>query len=195
MNLIQAADVSTWSGHIGYQQWAQVRRRVQLAIVGSWHGRESNQTAANTLTSAQSAGLSVATYAVINSLDGERSIERAKQACGRSWPALKFVALDIEVDGVSEATIQAAADEVRNEGLRPIIYTGRWFWSGHLGNPTWAADLPLWDSAYNGQSDLTFDGYGAWKTVVGHQYQGTNSALGFSADLSVFDADWVHGRK
>ena len=194
-SLVGAADISMWSGAVSYQQWVQARRRIQLAIVGSWHGREANPHTLESFQGAQKAGLAIATYIVLNSAPGPVSIDRGLAACGDQVPGLSFVALDIEVQGVTEQIIHEAAERVTDLSLRPIVYTGRWFWEGHLGNPAWASDLPLWDSAYNGKQDLKFPTtYGRWSSLVGHQYVGTTMDLGFSADLSVFDGDWLNRR-
>ena len=197
--LIRAADVSKYGGAVSSEKWAKASadHGVGLAIVGSWHGRDANPHAAQTLCAAADAGLAVATYAVLNSRDGCATVGLAKSACGEQWPNLSFVALDIELDGVTRQVVAGAASEVVAAGLRPIVYTGRWFWasSRHLGNPTWASHLPLWDSHYDGVEALVLHPvYGGWSSadVVGKQYRGSNNGLGFSCDLSVFDPGFVH---
>ena len=141
---------------------------------------------------AHDAKLLTAAYLVLNSLPGAESVDRARNICGTAWDNLAFAALDIEMRGVTEQIIADAAASVVKAGLRPIIYTGSWFWSGRLGNPDWAASLPLWDSRYDGRKILEFPNpYGPWSVLVGKQYEGSNSDLGFSSDLSVFDAEWV----
>ena len=192
--LLGAADVSKWSGLITKTQWQSARssHSVELAIVGSWHGAEPNGYCEDSLGAARDAGLLTATYLVLNSFPGAESVDRAQSSCGTAWDNLVFAALDIEVRGVTEQIIADAAASVVKAGLRPIIYTGSWFWSGRLGNPDWAASLPLWDSRYDGQKVLEFPNpYGPWSKLVGKQYEGSNNDLGFSSDLSVFDAEWV----
>ena len=200
MNLVRAADVSKYGGAVSAEQWAKAKadHGIGLAVVGSWHGRDANRYAAQTLCAAADAGLAVATYAVLTSRDGSATVGLAKQACAEQWPNLSFVALDCELDGVTEQVISDAEAEVTAEGLRPLIYTGRWFWASdrHLGNPTWASHLPLWDSHYDGVEALVLHpSYGGWDTgdVVGKQYRGSNDLLGFSNDLSVFAADFLDG--
>ena len=192
--LLCAADVSKWSGLITKPQWQLARSgySVELAIVGSWHGAEPNSYCAASLGAAHDAKLLTAAYLVLNSLPGAESVDRARNICGTAWDNLAFAALDIEVRGVTEQIIADAAASVVKAGLRPIIYTGSWFWSGRLGNPDWAASPPLWDSRYDGRKILEFPKpYGPWNVLVGKQYEGSNSDLGFSSDLSVFDAEWV----
>ena len=194
---VRAADISKWSGAVTEAQWAAARDQcgIGLAIVGSWHGREANHDCVASLRAADSVGLLTATYLVLNSLAGADSVSRAQVACGTLWPSLTFAALDMELRGVSETIVEEAADAVRVARLRPLIYTGSWFWRGRLDNPGWAADLPLWDSRYDGRQVLDFpEPYGPWTEIVGKQYRGTNTALGFSCDLSVFDANWLSSR-
>ena len=81
---------------------------------------------------------------------------------------------------------------VQKAGHRCVIYTGKWFWEGRLGNPEWASHMPLWDSRYDGSATVAFNPmYGGWRKTTGKQYEGTNDGLGFSADLSVFDRSWL----
>ena len=198
MELTRAADVSMYGGLVTTEQWVAAKKDhgIGLAIVGSWHGRVSNPYCEETLTNAVAAGLRIATYAALNSRSGEDTVWFAAAACGEHWPDLAFVALDIEIDGVTEQVVKDAEASVTAGNLRPIIYTGRWFWSGHrhLGNPTWACYLPLWDSHYDGLEELVLSPtYGGWTTqdLVGKQYLGSNNALGFSCDLSVFEAAYL----
>ena len=115
----------------------------------------------------------MALYAVLNHLDGAHTIDTALANAGAVFehgqvvdPSdirdLLFVALDIEVDGVTRKVVTDAARRVREVGLRPIIYTGKWFWypKAHLGDPMWGVDLglPLWVSIYDGHVGLEFEG-------------------------------------
>ena len=197
--LITAADVSVYTGAVSSDEWIHAKQAVsgpslELAIVGSWHGLETNIYAESTLQAARQAGLLTATYIVLNARSGQETIQVGLAACGKQEvPLLGFVALDIELRGVTEKIITDALAEIRAHNLRPIIYTGAWFWKGRLGNPDWACGTPLWTSSYNGQRTLDDPAlpYGPWKTCVGHQYVGSDSSLGFSADLSVFSLEWI----
>ena len=200
MELIRAADVSKYGGPITTDQWAAAKadHGIGLAVVGSWHGRDANRYCAETLAAAVDAGLSIATYAALNSRDGADTIWYAAKECAEHWANLAFVALDIEIDGVTQQVVADAEASVTAGNLRPIIYTGRWFWTGarHLGNPTWASHLPLWDSHYDGLEVLMLTpAYGGWHTqdVIGKQYRGSNNDLGFSCDLSVFASNFLSG--
>ena len=199
MTTIHGLDISKYAGPVGLAEWQRAYKEGQrVAVVGSWHGVDANHFAFQNLDHARLAGFLTATYIVLNALDGAEAVKRAAAACGSEWEQLKFVALDIEVDGVTWGIIadaKAAIGRVLPKA-KVCIYTGSWFWRGHLNNPTWGIDLslPLWDSRYDGQPDLAFpDPYGCWTELIGRQYQGTNKALGFSTDLSVFDSAWING--
>ena len=80
---------------------------------------------------------------------------------------------------------------------RPIlIYTGRWYWVGVIGNP-YGADLgPLWHSEYDGVSPIDeavangpeLDNYGGWTaaTVWQHTSSGSCPGVAGSVDLNLF---------
>ena len=194
-HLVRAADVSVYSGHITAKQWrrARARHHVELAVVGSWHGSRANQYAEATLAAARAAGLKVATYIVVT--DDAKAIGYGLDACGIHVDSLEFVAIDAELRGVSEKGITDSVRAVHDRGRRAMIYTGKWYWAGRLGDPKWAPRIPLWDSSYNGRQTLDEAGYGGWGRPVGHQYKGTNTELGFSCDLSVFAKDWLEANE
>lgn len=80
---------------------------------------------------------------------------------------------------------------------RLMLYTGAWYWNGHLGNPTAHGDLPLWVSAYvTGHGDpwsivkaVTpgyFRPFGGWKGYAVRQFSSSASIGGISpADADV----------
>ena len=113
---------------------------IDLAIVGSWHGSRSNEYAEATLHAARKAGLMTATYIVV--IDKPSAISYGLEACGNEAEHLSFVALDIEVRGVTEKSITDSIRDVHAGSHRAAIYTGAWFWQGRLGNPKWASHIP-----------------------------------------------------
>ena len=167
---------------------------IQLAIVGSWHGLSANGYAAHTLDAARHAGLQVATYIALNSMAGADSVARGLKACW-DYSDLCFVALDVEIKGVTVDIISDAVSAVSAAKLIPIIYTGGWFWYGKFGDPHDFSHLPLWTSRYDGYADLTVNWkpYGGWEAPAAKQYEGTNHTLGFGNDLSVFDMTALGG--
>ena len=194
VGLVKGLDISKYAGLVPAHEWEQAfAKGERVAVVGSWHGRDGNGFAQSNLINARQAQFATATYVVLNSLPGSVAVKEAAVFCGSEWENLAFVALDVEVAGVTRAIIAEAKDAVRYHHPRALvcIYTGRWFWDGQLGNPTWGRDLglPLWDSRYDGMPNLDYpDPYGGWEHLIGRQYQGTNKAVGFSTDLSVFSS-------
>lgn len=59
-----------------------------------------------------------------------------------------------------------------------IIYTGRWYWVGHMGNPRGSDIGPLWHSEYETtQAEINdgpeVDNYGGWSAATIWQYTST----------------------
>ena len=184
--------MSVYSGLIGRPEWAAAKEdhSIELAIVGSWHGSSANRYAEHVLSGARMAGLATATYIVL--AEHPEVVTTGLQACGMQAEHLSFVALDCELRGLTEDSLHEAIRLVKEAGHRCVIYTGAWFWAGRLGDPDWASHMPLWDSSYDAIESLSYrTRYGGWEYCSAKQYQGTNETLGFGADLSVFDPEWL----
>ena len=195
MKLTHALDVSKWSGLISEAEWQAAKSRgFTLAIVGAWHGTEANEYAQETILNAYNAGMQVAAYTVLNAEDGHKSVLSALEACGDQTDNLLFMALDVEVVGLTEKVFDEAHIELLTSDVVACVYTRSSFWKGTLGNPNWGIGLPLWDANYDGVDQLILtNNYGGWNqtSIVGKQYTGSNTRLGFDADCSVFNAEWV----
>lgn len=84
--------------------------------------------------------------------------------------------------------IAASLQAVTDAGFTRGIYTGRWWWTGYLANPSRFSAEPLWDANYDGIADATADfvPYGGWSQPTMKQYQGTSTLDGVSqVDLDV----------
>jgi hypothetical protein len=70
------------------------------------------------------------------------------------------------------AGIKRAVDACKANGIPCGIYTGRWFWHGHLGNPNDLSYLPLWDANYVDTDKIIAPTYGGWnmETIAGIQW-------------------------
>lgn len=192
-------DYSMYQGRVG----EDVLKRMVVGgvvgvCVGSWHGKCLNEFAEANLRDARGLKLKTATYTVLNSSDGRAPVAQARNACGMEWTALKFVALDVEVPGVTEQAIRDAIDEVRFWGQRPCLYTGNWFWdlwAARLGHDPVVLNPPTWLAYYNGKQDLDVPTRPSYGPIVGHQYAGTTSRYGTQVDLNAFDPAWINARE
>lgn len=126
-----------------------------------------------------------------------------------------IIAIDVESEaGHPDPTRSQAAAmiaELQAHGVTqtPLVYTGRWYWSGHLKNPDGASLGLLWDSSYvTGQGDpwailgnlapgqmsgpgVTpdfFPPYGGWDLAHRsmRQYSSSATVQGRNTDVSVF---------
>jgi len=202
---VKGVDLSVYQGVVRARSWqVMARDGVKVAVVGSWHGLRSNLHAPSNLLEARMADLTTATYIAVNGdRPGRDHVESGRAACAARWKPLNFVAIDVEIRGVTEEILDHALARVKELGGRPAIYTGRWFWNwwalslGHLpgldrpGGVSRYASYPLWTAFYDGRPTLDVPLYGGWERAVGHQYAGTTTAYGTQVDLNVFDAEWV----
>lgn len=128
--------------------------------------------------------------------------EDAISVAGPYWDLMQMVANDVEIhDPVpNETQIRGTQNLLESAGKRAPIYTAKWFWEGHLGNPKWSwlAGSKLWNAFYDGDPDVDFARfpYGPWTqaSVVGEQYVGTTNIGGAQFDLNFFDLDYLQAQ-
>lgn len=123
-----------------------------------------------------------------------KAIDRA-----REW-GCEWVGLDAEDNGASSGvservnTLLHLVDLVEDNGLKPYIYTGRWYWVPQMGNSTLFAGLPLWLSDYTTRNEPKYTtNFGGWSTVSMHQFTSTPPApfrssldLNYITDMGAF---------
>ena len=195
MTLIPGLDISIYQGLVPEATWRCFYQDGQrVAIVGAAHPKP-NPYAAGNFANAERAGFRhFATYAALYpGVPGRGTIQVAKAMCGGYWPRLSFVAVDCETDGITKGQIHEAVGEVQGEGKRPVIYTARWWWRDHFGNPTDFKALPLWNAYYDSDPDIDFATapYGGWAGVMGEQYAGTVTLCGVGVDKNSFDEAFI----
>jgi len=204
-------DVSVYSGEITAEKWRQIKALgYEVAVIGLFHGQTANRYANRQCFAAKEAGMITAGYIYLAPWTGKSGEEQvlvgldtvgellAKEMC--------FVAIDCECDGITKEMIWQAVDTVRAKGLRAIIYTARWWWKDHFGDPHDFAGVPLWSAYYDNDPDLDFPKmpYGNWEPtlhigvraaqtagIMGEQYQGTVYICGINCDLNWFDERFI----
>jgi len=208
-----AIDISYWTGNVSVETFRKFKEAgYELVIVGLWHGASINGHAYHQVENALVAGLHVAGYAALSGLySPELQIGWSQAALQDDvdtnpfWSQLKFVAVDVELVGVSPQDIITAVNTVRSLGQRPIVYTARWFWLERLGNPCILQDVPLWNAFYDGDPDVDFPmfPYGCWERTIGYragqathgligeQYIGTTTIFNTVVDVNWFDPAYV----
>ena len=201
MSRIEAADWSKFQPrHTSANMLALKNAGIGLIIPGAWHGDAHgiNPRCKDDLRLAREAGLHTATYTVLDSPQGTTAagaVQKARQVCGEEWEHLSFVAVDVEVTGITIPEIATALTEVERMGQRPIIYTAYWFWHDRFGNPDNFKDVPLWNAYYDKDPDFDFAHlpYGGWTVddVVGTQYEGTTTFAGVEMDRNSFLREFV----
>lgn len=184
-------------------EWWARRRTEGYEIAGQclWTGGYQNndqlrEVAEPNLRYARESGFT--TFGYVNAgpwFAAEQCIAEAKRNAGAEWEPRLPIAVDVEIDGVAEDGVQEMCEGLHREIDKVCIYSARWFWVGHLGDPQWdwLVTLPLWVAQYDGRPDLEgLTTFGPWQrdAVVGKQYRGTTVIEDVAVDLNVFDGDW-----
>lgn len=112
---------------------------------------------------------------------------------------VKRVWLDCESTGEHDAAsgptqrqdeLARCVEAVRDAGLEPGIYTGRWWWPGYMATEAFS-HLPLWHSEYTVRfAPVPEVDYGGWTKVAIHQYTSQFWCCGRNRDANyVFEED------
>jgi GH25 family lysozyme M1 (1,4-beta-N-acetylmuramidase) len=187
--MLTGVDVSHHQGEIAWPQVRAAGYDFMLCKVTQGLGFEDARWRANR-DGARAAGLVPGCYHFLERDSGGRQARRFAALVGD--PAGHLVALDAETPGArpdpTYADVLDFADEWRTvSGGHPLLlYTGRWWWVGHLGDPPAPASVAgLWNSQYN---DAPFAAYGGWQaeTIRQHTSAATVPGVAGSCDANRF---------
>ncbi len=189
-------------------QWWHDRRdegyevMVQCVWTGGFASNDGIKAVAETnLRNARLAGFRVAAYANASPPDWwplVTQMTHIRANMGGEWDRVKDVVIDVEIPGITKARVMELADGLEAVGkVCDVLYTGRWFWVGHMGNskdPAWRR-FRLWSAHYDWNPDIDFGNspYGPWTLaeVIGEQYQGSTNVAGGTVDLNTFMDSWM----
>lgn len=142
-------DVSKYQGAI---DWARVgQTAVQFAIARASIGLSIDAYYARNAKGAEAQGMLAGAYHFLHQGGGAAQAQTFIKAAGDLEGRLAVV--DVESDGDSRPTIRDVrnfAQEFRSKyPTHPlIVYTGKWYWVGVIGNPKGSDIGPLWHSRY-----------------------------------------------
>jgi hypothetical protein len=198
--LIEALDVSHYSGPITPSQWRRLYREgLRHVTVQLWGGRSNGTIGPNTLAADQLAGardvdMTVGGYYWLPPDDEIQTallISSARQAAGTHWPNLEFVAADIEalfplkpLHPINPyARLRDALDNVHRHHGRNAIYTNAYMWAVLMLNDTRFSHLPLWWPRYDGKRHplAGWQPFAGWQRPAMKQWANTRLIAGVSA--------------
>jgi hypothetical protein len=162
-----------------------------------WTGAQSPRYAQSNLDIAAATGLITAGYGSLseNAQDGLYHAEHTIAAVRAStWDSLRFVATDVELDGIANLAIRQMVDRLYEAGKRRVIYTSFGCWVYKEGNPQDFTDCLLWNAYWDGAGDVDFPAlpFGGWKLeqVLGEQWSGGYTfPCGAYTDRNTFRVD------
>lgn len=167
-----------------------------LYVQGLWTSTVAPASGADNLRTAINAGLPVAAYASLNHHNsGVWHIRRARERVTSDiWEKLLFVAVDIELRGITIQQITDAVDEVERLGKRAILYTNRNSWLNYVipsNDGTLAKrGILLWNALWDLHPDIDFprNPFGGWRPdqVIGEQWSGGTMVCKQFVDRNTF---------
>jgi lysozyme len=190
---LSGIDVSKWQGDVNWTKVAATG--VKFAFVRVSHGVNTiDGWFESNWEEAHAAGLHVGAYQYFE--PGQSATAQADimiEKMGTLQPGDLPPVIDVESHGNLSSTKVAAAVTTwvqRVEaatGVKPIIYTGRFFWQDYVKTAAFA-DYPLWIAHYtNGCPNLPSQ----WSDWTFHQYtdKGTVNGVSGPTDMNRFNGD------
>jgi hypothetical protein len=162
-----------------------------------WTGAVTPKPAQSNLDIAAATGLITAGYGSLcqGAQDGLYHAERTVTAVRSStWDSLRFVATDVELDGIANTAIREMVDALYVFGKRRVIYTSFGCWVYKQRNPQDFTDCLLWNANWDAEPDVDFPTlrFGGWKLeqVLGEQWSGGYTfPCGAYTDRNTFRVD------
>jgi len=160
-------------------------------------GLEQPATRVISLRNATHAGLAIAGYALLGRGSPQEAMEFAISGVPLDLLAmLRFVAVDVEVPGITIGSVNAALDRlgILVQGRPEVVYTNHNTWHGMMGSPTRRPGTWLWDANWDNKAELTYPRpYGGWEgpEVIGKQFTGGTHVAGQHVDRNVFNGDAI----
>lgn len=201
---IRGLDASRHQGEIAWGlvpaayefAWLKATDGIRYSWTGWFHRNVAGALATGRLPGAY--------HFLLDHYPGEAQAAFYVSEVSRSFPGFTGIVPIIDIEREQDGTtpriqhLRSFVAEFRRlvPGRPILIYTGRWYWVGVIGNP-FGADLgPLWHSEYDGINPIEFDvangpeldAYGGWTDCLAWQHtsSGTVPGIGGTVDLNLF---------
>lgn len=182
-------DVSKWQGDPDWNAIAGAGVRYAFIRVSDGLRYEDRKFARN-WAEAGRVGILRGAYQFFR--PGQDAVEQADYLIARiraEGPMDLPPVIDVEAtDGLNAGAVEAAVgrwiDRVESTlGVRPIIYSGKYFWQDNVGNTRRFADYPLWHAQYTGAACPNIAD--AWPRWTFWQYSSSGRVAGVDGDVDV----------
>jgi len=184
--MLTGVDVSHHQGTIDWTRVAAAGHDFSICKVSQGLGFTDDRWRAN-LAGLRRTLLIGGGYHFLERGDGAAQARRFRSLLGD--PAGLLVALDAETPGAKADPTYADVNAFCGEWYRItrghplLVYTGRWWWVGHLNDPPKPPlTAGLWNSQYN---DKPFDPYGGWVVETIRQHTSTGQVPGVAGSCDV----------
>ena len=188
------------SRHQGYVDWTAVARAGHsFAIIKATEGTSYAYTGWYRANAPRvvSAGLTLGAYHFLRTSDPGAQARYFVDTVGDFKNVIAVVDVETAANGSKPQIhhVRSFADSFHAlvPGHPLLVYTGRWYWVGHMGDPHGADIGPLWHSEYETTQAEVNDGpeganYGGWNGATIWQWTSSGSCPGVAGrcDLNIF---------
>lgn len=189
------------SRHQGTVDWPQVAAAGHtFAIIKATEGTSYAHTSwyQNNAPRVRAAGLTLGAYHFLRTSDPAAQARYFAATVGSFDGVLAVVDVETAANDTKPQIehVRGFAAEFRRlvPGRPLIVYTGKWYWVGHMGGPGGADIGPLWHSEYETSQAEVDDGpeglpYGGWDRATIWQWTSSGACPGVAGrcDLNMFN--------
>jgi lysozyme len=194
--MLTGPDCSHWQGNVN---WEAVRAAGHdFAIIKATEGTSYSHTNwfRENWQELRRTGMTPGAYHFLRTSDPARQARYFVATVGDFSNALAVVDVETAANGSKPGIAHVRDFAAMFKRLVPnhplIVYTGRWYWHGTIGNPPGMDIGPLWHSEYDTGREVAdgpeLDNYGGWSKATIWQYTSTGRCPGVSGncDLNIF---------
>lgn len=189
------------SRHQGTVDWSRVAAAHDFAIIKATEGTSYNYTGWFTRNWQQlrATHLVPGAYHFLRTSSGKAQAAYYVSVVGNFDKALAVLDVETAANGTKPGigVVREFAAEFKRlvPGHPLLVYTGRWYWVGEIGNPRGVDIGPLWHSEYDTGREVDdgpeLDNYGGWPGATIWQWTSSGRCPGVdgNCDLNIFYGD------
>jgi GH25 family lysozyme M1 (1,4-beta-N-acetylmuramidase)/uncharacterized protein YraI len=192
MPVVPGIDVSRYQGVVDWRAVADAGFKFAVARATLWDAK-LDETFETNWSSARANGLLVSAYNVIKpDVPAAAQIDAFAQALvGHRWDLPPVLDIERDDQQTPEQITQCVRESLRLSeqrfGLKPMVYTAKWFWNKFVLPSSEWAQYDLWAASYGTAEVVLPDAWPTWKIW---QYTSNGHTPGIAGEV---DLNWFNG--